>query len=47
MERLDNLEDNSLEIPQGKVSLMAKVLPEDSARIFTKTPFVDNMHPVF
>lgn len=41
MKSINNLKDISLKIPQGKLPLMAKILPENSARLFTKTPFVD------
>lgn len=33
-----NLNDSLIEIPQGKLPLMAKILPKNSARIFTKAP---------
>lgn len=41
MQSMNTLSGTSLEIPQGKAPLIAKVLPKDSARIFAKTPFVD------
>lgn len=44
MKKIQNvniLSDISLEIPQGKVPLIAKILPKNSAKIFTKTPFAD------
>lgn len=41
MSKVHNLDDIRLEIPKGKLPLMAKVLPKNSARLFTKTPFVD------
>ncbi|MGB7603875.1 MAG: 4Fe-4S binding protein, partial [Lutisporaceae bacterium] len=31
----------TVEIPQGKLPLMTKVLPENSARMFTEIPFKD------
>lgn len=37
----DNLNDISIKITQGKLPLIAKVLPKNSARLFTKTPQVD------
>lgn len=45
MEKMQNitiLSDISLEIPQGKTPLMAKILPENSARLFAKPPNVDS-----
>jgi len=41
MKEIENLNDVLLKIPQGKLPLMAKILPKNSARIFTKTPFAD------
>ncbi|MFT5875896.1 MAG: ferredoxin [Clostridium sp.] len=41
MQNIKDLNDTLLEIPQGKLPLMAKILPQNSARIFTKTPFAD------
>ncbi|MDR3598142.1 EFR1 family ferrodoxin [Clostridium sp.] len=41
MQNINNLKDISLKIPQEKLPLMAKIVPKNSARIFTKTPFVD------
>jgi len=36
-----DLKDISLKIPQGKLPLMAKIVPKNSARLFTKTPFAN------
>lgn len=41
MKKIENLNDTSIKIPQGKLPLMAKILPKNSARIFTKIPFAD------
>lgn len=44
MKKLGKTEDSAdaeIEIPQGKLPLMAKILLENSARIFTRTPFAD------
>ncbi len=41
MKKIENLNDVLLKIPQGKLPLMAKILPKNSARIFTRTPFAD------
>lgn len=41
LQRTNNLSDISLKIPQGKVPLIAKILPKSGAKIFSKTPFVD------
>ncbi|EKQ51492.1 MULTISPECIES: EFR1 family ferrodoxin [unclassified Clostridium] len=41
MKKLENIDDVRLYIPKGKLPLMAKVLPKNSARIFTKTPSAD------
>jgi ferredoxin len=41
MQSINTLSTISLEIPQGKVPLIAKILPKNSAKIFAKTPFVD------
>lgn len=41
MLNMNDLSNNTLQIPMGKKPLMAKILPEDSARVFTKPPFVD------
>ncbi len=41
MQKITNLNDASIMIPQGKLPLIAKVLPVDSARLFTKKPDVD------
>ncbi len=41
MKKIENLNDVFIRIPQGKLPLMAKILPKNSARIFTKTPFAD------
>ncbi|KZL92635.1 EFR1 family ferrodoxin [Clostridium magnum] len=35
---ISNYENKQLIIPKGKLPMMAKVLPENSARMFTKTP---------
>lgn len=39
---MDLLQSVSVVIPQGKLPLLAKILPENSARLFTKTPVVDS-----
>lgn len=41
MKKIENLNDALIKIPQGKLPLIAKILPKNSARIFTKTPFAD------
>jgi len=41
IQNINNLKDVSLKIPQGKLPLMAKIVPKNSARLFTKTPFAD------
>lgn len=41
LQKTEDLNDTFLEIPQGKLPIIAKVLPRNSARIFTKTPFAD------
>jgi len=41
MKKIENLNDALIKIPQGKLPLMARILPKNSARIFTKTPFAD------
>jgi len=41
IQNIINLKDVSLKIPQGKLPLMAKIVPKNSARLFAKTPFVD------
>jgi ferredoxin len=41
MKKTENLNDALIKIPQGKLPLKAKILPKNSARIFTKTPFAD------
>lgn len=41
IKKTDNLNDSLIQIPQGKLPLMAKILPKNSARIFTKIPFAD------
>lgn len=41
IQNINTLSHISLEIPQGKVPLIAKILPENSAKIFAKTPFAD------
>lgn len=41
MKKTDNINDLLIKIPQGKLSLMAKILPKNSARTFTKTPLAD------
>lgn len=40
MQKITNLNDASIMIPQGKLPLISKVLPEDSARLFTQKPDV-------
>jgi len=39
--RINDLNYDSLKIPQGKKLLMVKILPQNSARMFTKTPVAD------
>lgn len=39
--RINYLSYASLKIPKGKKLLMVKILPQNSARIFTKTPVAD------
>lgn len=41
MKKVENLNDALIKIPEGKLPLMAKILPKNSARIFTKTPLAD------
>ena len=44
MEKIQNknkLKDTSIKIPQGKIPLIAKIVPKNSARLFTKTPYAD------
>lgn len=41
MLNMNDLSNNTLQIPIGKKQLMAKILPEDSARIFTEIPIAD------
>lgn len=42
IEKMRNMNDlSTLQIPMGKKPLMAKILPEDSARIFNETPTPD------
>lgn len=41
MKKTEDLNDVFIKIPRGKLPLMAKILPKNSARIFTKTPIVD------
>ena len=41
MKKIENLNDMYIKIPRGKLPLMAKILPKNSARIFTKIPFAD------
>ncbi|MGL5353020.1 MAG: EFR1 family ferrodoxin [Clostridium sp.] len=41
LQNTNSLNDISLEIPKGKLPLMAKIAPKNSARIFTRTPIVD------
>lgn len=41
MEKIGDINDVLLEIPQGKLPLIAKILPKNSARIFTKTPIAN------
>lgn len=41
MKRINDLKDISLKIPKGKLPLMAKIVPKNSARLFTKTPIAD------
>ncbi|GAA0177176.1 4Fe-4S binding protein [Clostridium sediminicola] len=41
IQNVNNLKDISLKISQEKLSLMAKIAPKNSAKLITKTPFVD------
>lgn len=41
LKNINYLNEISLAIPKGKLPLMAKILPENSARLFTTTPFAD------
>lgn len=41
LKTIDDLNGFSLQIPQGKLPLMSKILPANSARMFTKTPSAD------
>lgn len=41
MKKVESLNNMILKIPEGKLPLMAKILPKNSARIFTKTPVAD------
>lgn len=41
LEGVEALEEITIEIPKGRLPLMAKVLPENSARMLTKIPFND------
>ncbi|NCC15351.1 MAG: 4Fe-4S ferredoxin [Clostridia bacterium] len=41
VQNISILSDVSLEIPQGKTPLIAKILPENSAKLFAKAPIVD------
>ena len=41
LQKIDSLSDITLKIPEGKVPLIAKILPENSAKIFAKAPMVD------
>jgi ferredoxin/flavodoxin len=41
IETIDDLKEISLTIPPEKLPLIAKILPENSARMFTKTPYAD------
>lgn len=41
LKAIDDLKDVHLEIPKGKIQLMAKIVSENSARMFTKQPKVD------
>lgn len=41
MKKIENLNDGLVKIPKGKLPLMAKLLPKNSARVFTRTPFAD------
>lgn len=38
---IKSLDHVSLKIPKGKLPLIAKIAPKNSARIFTKTPYLD------
>jgi ferredoxin len=41
IQNINSLKDVSLKIPKGKLPLIAKVVPKNSARLFTKTPLAD------
>jgi len=41
MKNINSLNDVSIKIPQGRLPLIAKIVPKNSARLFTKTPFAD------
>lgn len=41
IKEINTLNDISVKIPQGKVPLISKILPKNSAKIFAKTPSVD------
>lgn len=41
MKKIEDLNKHVLTIPEGSLPLMAKVLPKDSARFFTKLPLAD------
>jgi ferredoxin len=41
LKTIDNINKSSLSIPQGKLPLMAKILPKNSASMFTATPYSD------
>jgi flavodoxin/ferredoxin len=41
IQKINSLKDGSLKIPQGKLPLLAKIVPKNSARLFTKTPNAD------
>lgn len=41
LETIDDLNESSLYIPKGRLPLMAKILPENSASMFTETPYAD------
>lgn len=41
IQEINNLDEVSLKIPQGKKPLMAKILPDESAKLFAKPSAVD------
>ena len=41
LEKLQSNNGANVEIPQGTLPIMAKIMPKNSARLFTKTPQID------